>query len=71
MSFIDVTSFEQICARANNTLNNGIQLDMSTEESNKFLQRHVNTKTNLVIMIIDINNSTEMSLSLPERQVCL
>jgi len=64
MSFIDVTSFEHIRDIVNNTLGNGVQIDLSTEESKKLLRRHVNTKTNLVIMIIDINNSTEMSLSL-------
>ena len=44
---------------------------MSTEESKKLLRRHVNTKTNLVVMFIDINNSTEMSLSLPEHKFAL
>jgi adenylate cyclase len=39
---------------------------MSTEESIKLLIIHVNTKTNLVIMFIDINGSTEMSLSLSD-----
>jgi adenylate cyclase len=49
----------------------GIQLNMSTEESKKLLKRHVNTKTNLVTMFIDINNSTQMSLSLPEDKFAL
>jgi adenylate cyclase len=49
----------------------GIQLNMSTEESKKLLRRHVNTKTNLVTMFVDINNSTEMSLSLPEDKFAL
>jgi class 3 adenylate cyclase len=44
---------------------------MSTEESKKLLKRHVNNKTNLVIMFVDINNSTEMSLSLPENKFAL
>ena len=46
-------------------------LNMSTEESKKLLKRHVNTKTNLVTMFVDINNSTEMSLSLPEDKFAL
>src|SRR5690242_21782032 len=71
MSFIDVASFEHIRDRVNNTLGNGVQIDLSTEESKKLLRRHVNSKTNLVIMIIDINNSTEMSLSLPENKFAL
>ena len=49
----------------------GIQLSLSTEESRKLLKRHVNKKTNLVTMFVDINNSTEMSLSLPENKFAL
>jgi class 3 adenylate cyclase len=71
MSFIDVASFEHIRDRVNNTLGNGVQIDLSTEESKKLLRRHVNAKTNLVIMIVDINNSTEMSLSLAEDRFAL
>jgi class 3 adenylate cyclase len=66
MDFLTFALQEQIRARVSKTLKDGIQLNMSTEESKKFLRRHVNTRTNLVIMIIDINNSTQMSLTLPE-----
>jgi adenylate cyclase len=66
MDFLSFELQEQIRARIRKTLKDGIQLNMSTEESKKFLRRHVNTRTNLVIMIIDINNSTQMSLTLPE-----
>lgn len=68
MDFITFALEEQIRARVTKTLKDGIQLNMSTEESKKFLRRHVNTRTNLVIMIIDINNSTQMSLTLPESK---
>lgn len=68
MDFITFALQEQIRARVTKTLKDGIQLNMSTEESKKFLRRHVNTRTNLVIMIIDINNSTQMSLTLPESK---
>jgi class 3 adenylate cyclase len=44
---------------------------MSTQESKKLLKRHVNSKTNLVIMFVDINNSTQMSLSLSENKFAL
>ncbi len=54
----------QIRARVNKTLSKGIQLNMSTEESDKMLRRHVNTKTSFVIMFVDINDSTSLSLSL-------
>jgi adenylate cyclase len=62
---------EHIRARVTKTLREGIQLDMSTEESKKFLRRHVNSKTNLVVMFVDINNSTQMSLSLTEKKFAL
>src|SRR5215469_5976831 len=70
MSFNDV-SLEQIRARVVKTSAHGIQLNMSTDESKKLLKRHVNRKTNLVIMIIDVNNSTEMSLTLQEDRFAL
>src|ERR671927_1428402 len=71
MSFIDPTALDQIRSRITKTLNAGIQLNMSTQESKKLLKRHVNSKTNLVIAFIDINNSTQMSLSLPENKFAL
>jgi class 3 adenylate cyclase len=71
MSYTKQPSLKQIRARVTKTLKDGIQLDMSTEECKKFLKRHVNSKTNLVIMFVDINNSTQMSLSLPENKFAL
>ena len=71
MSFTNLPLLEQTRARVIKTLTDGIQLNMSTEESKKLLRRHVNTKTNLVVMFIDINNSTQMSLSLPEHKFAL
>jgi class 3 adenylate cyclase len=71
VNFTNLPLFEQTRARVNKTLIHGIQLNMSTEESKKLLKRHVNNKTNLVTMFVDINNSTEMSLSLPENKFAL
>lgn len=71
MSFTNVSLLEQIRARVAKTLTAGIQLNMSTDESKKLLKRHVNRKTNVVIMFTDVNNSTEMSLSLPEDRFAL
>ena len=68
MSSTDSRPLEQIRARVTKTLTDGIQLNMSTEESKKFLRRHVSSKTNLVVGIADINNSTQMSLSLPDNK---
>src|SRR5919198_3980785 len=71
MSFTNQPLLEQIRARITKTLTDGIQLNMSTEESKKLLKRHVNSKTNLVVMFVDINNSTQMSLSLSENKFAL
>ena len=71
MSFTNVSGLEQIRARVAKTLTAGIQLNMSTDESKKLLKRHVNKKTNVVIIFIDVNNSTVMSLSLPEDRFAL
>jgi adenylate cyclase len=71
MSFNNTSSLQQIRARINKTLIDGVQLNMSTDESKKLLRRHVNSKTNLVVMFVDINDSTEMSLSLPEHKFAL
>jgi adenylate cyclase len=71
VSFIDLPILQQARARISKTLLNGIELNMSTEECKKMLRRHVNTKSNLVTMFVDINHSTEMSLSLPEDKFAL
>ncbi len=74
MELVDISEselLEQIRGRITKTVKDGIQLNMSTEESKKLLRRHLNSKTNLVIMIIDINNSTQMSLSLSEARFAL
>jgi class 3 adenylate cyclase len=71
VEFSNLPLLEQIRARVSKTLIEGIQLNMSTEESKKLLKRHVNKKTNIVTMFVDINNSTEMSLSLPDNEFAL
>ena len=71
MSLNNNPQLQQIRTRVNRTLGDGIQLNMSTEESKKMLRRHVNSNTNLVIMLVDINDSTSMSLSLSEKKFAL
>jgi len=70
MNFTNL-SLEQIRARVTKTLAHGIQHNMSTDESKKLLKKYVNRKTNLVIMAIDVNNSTEMNLNLQEQRFAL
>jgi len=71
IDFTNLSLLEQTRARVTKTIMNGIQLNMSTEETKKLLRRHVNNKTNLVTMFVDINNSTQMSLSLPDDEFAL
>jgi adenylate cyclase len=71
VSLKNMLQLQQIRTRVNRTLGDGIQLDMSTEESKKMLRRHVNSNTNLVIMFVEINNSTSMSLFLSENKLAL
>ena len=71
MSLNNNPQLQQIRTRVNRTLGDGIQLNMSTEESKKMLRRHVNSNTNLVIMFVEINDSTSMSLFLSENKLAL
>lgn len=71
MIFANISASDQIRARVAKTLTAGIQIDMSTDESKKMLKRHANRKTNLVIVFIDVSNSTEMSLSLADDRFAL
>jgi adenylate cyclase len=71
VSLKNMLQLQQIRTRVNRTLGDGIQLDMSTEESKKMLRRHVNSNTNLVIMFVEINDSTSMSLFLSENKLAL
>ena len=71
VGFANRPLLQQARARMTRTLIDGVQIDMSTEECKKLLRRHIYTKTNLLIMFVDINNSTEMSLSLQENKLAL
>jgi len=71
IDFTNLDLLEQTRARISRTLVEGIQLNLSTEESRKLLKRHVNKKINLITMFVDINNSTQMSLTLPVNKLAL
>lgn len=71
VDFTNKSLLEQAHARMAKTLVDGIQIDMSTEECKRLLRRHIYTKINLVTLFVDINNSTEMSLTLPETKFAL
>jgi adenylate cyclase len=55
-------------ARVRRTLDKGVQIDLSTESCKRFLRRKVNQKVNVVILYVDIDGSTKMSMTLsPEK----
>lgn len=68
---VNIARLSENRTRVNKTIKDGLQLNMSTEECTKLLRRHVNTKVNLVIMFVDIDNSTKMSLSISDAKFAL
>lgn len=55
----------QIRARVLHTIQYGLEFDLTTEQCKHFLKRHVNSNTTMVVLFIDINGSTQMSITLP------
>lgn len=56
---------QRIQARVLHTLEYGLEFDLNTDQGKHFLKRHVNSNTTLVVLFIDIDGSTEMSITLP------
>jgi class 3 adenylate cyclase len=56
---------EQIRARVARTIEKGVQIDLSTATCKRFLRRHASRKTTVVVLYVDIDGSTQMTLSLP------
>lgn len=54
-----------IRARIKETLEKGIQIDLSTESCKRLLRRHVNSVIGFAVLYVDIDGSTKMSRSLP------
>lgn len=60
--------FNAAQARVRQTLDRGVQIDLSTESCKRFLRRKVNQKVGVVILYVDIDGSTKMSMALsPEK----
>jgi len=57
--------FNSVQARIRQTLDKGVQIDLSTESCKRLLRRRVNQKIGVVILYVDIDGSTKMSRSLP------
>ncbi len=58
-------------SRVMHTLEHGLQFDLSTEQAKRFLQRHVNSKVELVILYVDIYGSTNLSMIVSPMQFAL
>src|ERR671910_2240764 len=59
-----VRDFNAVQARIRQTLDRGVQIDLSTESCKRFLRRKVNQKVSVVILYVDIDGSTKMSMAL-------
>jgi len=57
-----------IHSRVARTLEGGAQIDLSTEPCKRFLKRNVGKKIDVVILYVDIDGSTRLSLQLSDRQ---
>jgi adenylate cyclase len=63
-----VRDFNAVQARVRQTLDKGVQIDLSTESCKRFLRRRVNQRVGVVILYVDIDGSTKMSMALsPEK----
>lgn len=68
----DIDSVKSVHDRVSYSLENkGLYIDLSTDSCRKYLQRKVNTKTNVVVMYVDIAGSTQMSHDLPSLNLAL
>lgn len=59
-----VRDFNAVQARVRQTLDRGVQIDLSAESCKRFLRRKVNQKVGVVILYVDIDGSTKMSITL-------
>ncbi|HXG07611.1 MAG TPA: adenylate/guanylate cyclase domain-containing protein, partial [Nitrososphaera sp.] len=55
---------EAIQARVRQTLDKGVQIDLTTDHCKRFLMRHVNQKITVAILYVDLDGSTKLSMSI-------
>ena len=60
---------KSIKTRVERTLSQGPPIDLSTLKCNHYLRRHVNNKTKLVVLCVDLVGSTKLSLSLSSQEL--
>jgi adenylate cyclase len=66
-----VRNFNAIQARVRQTLEKGVQIDLSTESSKRFLRRKVDQKIDVVILYVDIDGSTNLSMLLQPKKFAM
>src|SRR5919112_4611355 len=63
---------QKVQNRVSHTMENrGLLIDLSIEHCKRYLQRKINSKTNVVVMYVDINGSTKMSRDLTSLELSL
>ncbi len=60
---------KHIQIRVERTLTQGPPIDLSTLKCNHYLRRHINNKTKLVVLCVDLVESTKLSLSLSPQEL--
>ncbi|MEP0826356.1 MAG: adenylate/guanylate cyclase domain-containing protein [Nitrososphaera sp.] len=55
---------DAIQARVRQTLDKGVQIDLSTDQCKRFLMRRVNQKIAVAILYVDLDGSTKLSMSI-------
>ena len=65
------TDLKQIRARAEQTVEKGVQIDLSTTLCERYLRRHAARKANVVVLYVDIDGSTKLTQSVPPAKLAL
>lgn len=63
------TLIKNIQIRVERTLKQGPPIDLSTIKCNQYLRRHINNKTRLVVLCVDLVGSTKLTLSLTSQEL--
>ena len=60
---------KNIQIRVERTLKQGPPIDLSTMKCKQYLRRHINSKTKLVVLCVDLVGSTKLTLSLSPQEL--
>lgn len=62
---------KKIRARVEQTVEKGVQIDLSTALCERYLRRHANRKANVVVLYVDIDGSTKLTQSVEPQKLAL